>query len=281
MKHENNKSSYYKPSHYQSEDMLYEEKRILKPRRASALKLMGVSLGFVIAIVLLYIAARVFFRVENITVENNSIYSDEQIIKNFSVNEGDFLFSFSSSEAEKELCMKLPYIDKIDIRRVYPSTVEIKVEELQARYMCVQKNKYIVFSPDLKVLEVSDENKWADTVVTVELPDVRRAIEGEIIEFSGVEKTEYISGFIKSLGNFKGDTKIDKIYLSDYFNIKMLCENRYMISFGKYDAIDVKMHTLEKVIESKTVSESAAATIDISDPKEPRVIPYDRADAIS
>ena len=147
--------------------------------------------------------------------------------------------------------------------------------------LCVQKNKYIVFSPDLKVLEVSDENKWADTVVTVELPDVRRAIEGEIIEFSGVEKTEYISGFIKSLGNFKGDTKIDKIYLSDYFNIKMLCENRYMISFGKYDAIDVKMHTLEKVIESKTVSESAAATIDISDPKEPRVIPYDRADAIS
>ena len=264
-----------------NDELLYEENGLLRHRRISILKVIGIVLGFLIAISLLYFAARAFFRVSNFVVDGNNIYTTQQILDNFEVKEGDFLFSFASSEVEKKLIRDLPYIIDIEIKRIYPSTLSLNISEYKAEYICEQKDRYILFTSDLKVLEVARENKWGEDVIFVEMPDIAQAIAGDRITFFGDIKTEYISGFIKYLKDFKNKTKIDRIYLRDYFNIKMMCESRYIISFGKYDAIDVKISTLARVMQSKTVSDSAAASIDISDPKEPRVIPYDGVDAIS
>lgn len=263
------------------EDELYEEKTLLRHKNHGLFRVLFLSVGFVIAILLLYFGARMFFKIGEITVEGNQRYSVDEIVESIDVCYGDFMFSFPSSSVKNSIKKNLPYVSEVDVDCIYPSKLVITVKEYEPEYICIQKNKYIVFSNELKVLEVADENKWEDSIITVELPNVSRAIEGEKIVFSELEKTDYISGFIKNLSEFKKDVKIDKIFLSDYFNIKMLCSAKYMVSFGKYDAIEVKLHTLSKVIESKTVSESASASIDISDPKEPRVIPYDRADAIS
>lgn len=263
------------------ENELYEEKTVLRHKNHSLLRVFLMTVGFLIAMLLLYVGARFFFKVESIAVDGNTRYSEDEIINCIDVEYGDFMFSFPSSLLKEAIKQKLPYIDEVEIDRQYPSTLHITVSEYQSEYVCIQNNKYIVFSDELKALEVSDCNKWGEDSIIVEMPKVSRAIEGERIEFFDVEKTEYISGFLNNLSEFKKIVKIDKIFLSDYFNIKMLCYGKYMVSFGKCDAIDVKLHTLEKVIVSKTVTESASASIDVSDPKEPRVIPYDRADAIS
>ncbi|MBQ2863681.1 MAG: FtsQ-type POTRA domain-containing protein [Clostridia bacterium] len=264
----------------EDDDILYEEKGLLRQRRVSILKIIGISVGFIIAILLLYFAARLLFRVESISVDGNLYYTSEEIIEHIGIETGDFQFSYSCSKIEEKLSKELPYIEMATVVRHYPSGVSVSITEHEVRFILNQKNKYIAVSDELKVLEVADENKWQDRATLLELPTVSRAIEGNKLEFLDVTKTEYISGFLKSLKEFNEDVKIDKIILSDYFNIKMLCDQKYSITIGKYDSIEVKLHTLNKVMESETVSGSVAASIDMSDPKEPRVIPYDRADAI-
>ena len=270
----------YKRQLREGDDILYEEKGLLRQRRISILKVIGISAGFVIAILLLYFAARLLFRLENISVEGNLYYTSDQVIAQLDVDPGDFQFSYSCSEIQDKLLKSLPYIEKATVKRDYPKGLSVSITEYEAKYLFNQKNKYIVVTDDLKVLEVSDENKWQDRATLLELPTVSRAIEGDTLEFLSLNKTDYISGFLKSLDEFKKEIKIDKIILSDYFNIKMLCDQKYSISFGKYDSIGVKLRTLNKVMDSEVVSGSVAASIDMSDPKEPRVIPYDRVDAI-
>ena len=263
------------------DDEMYEERTALRHKNYSILRVFLLTVGFVIAILLLYFGARVFFKVGSISVSGNARYTSEQIINSVDVEYGDFMFSFPSSSLISDIKEKLPYVSRVEIERVYPSQLNITVWEYEPEYICIQNNKYIIVSPELKVLEVSDTNKWEGQAVIVELPEVSRAIEGEKIAFFNIEKTEYISGFINNLSEFKKDVKIDKIFLTDYFNIKMLCEGKCMVSFGKFDSIELKLRTLIKVLESNTIVDSASAAIDISNPKEPRVIPYDRADAIS
>ncbi len=262
------------------EDMLYEEKTVLRHRRTSTLKVLGIGLGLIIAFLLLFFAARVLFRVHTVTVEGCNRYSCEQIADGCGITEGDFMFSFATSEIKKRIGESFPYVATVEVKRKYPSLVNITVTEYEPEYICEQMGKYIVFSADLKVLEVSDTNMWENSAVLFELPTVARALEGKSIEFLDTERTEYISDFILALSNIASEHKINTAKMTDIFNIEMKCDGKYRISFGKYTDIELKMKTLAIVMSSETVRSSVAASIDVSDPKQPRVIPYDRVEGI-
>ena len=237
---------------FYGEDTLYAEKSLLKKRRQGFLRVFGVVFALIIALLLLYFAARMFFKVESFEVNGNEKYTDEQIISLCGIESGDFMFSFGKTEVKNNIYHGCPYIEEISIKRVYPSSVVIDVRETQAQYAMYDMGKYIVFSSELKVLE-----------------------------FKSPEKKEYITEFIKALGELETEMKINTVTLSDSFSIKMLCGGAYRVLFGKADELSVKMHTLTRVMQSDTIKKSAAASIDMSDPKEPRVVPYDNADMIN
>ena len=266
---------------FYGEDTLYAEKSLLKKRRQGFLRVFGVVFALIIALLLLYFAARMFFKVESFEVNGNEKYTDEQIISLCGIESGDFMFSFGKTEVKNNIYHGCPYIEEISIKRVYPSSVVIDVRETQAQYAMYDMGKYIVFSSELKVLEVSEENKWDDSLIIFELPKIERALEGYLLEFKSPEKKEYITEFIKALGELETEMKINTVTLSDSFSIKMLCGGAYRVLFGKADELSVKMHTLTRVMQSETIKKSAAASIDMSDPKEPRVVPYDNADMIN
>ena len=77
------------------------------------------------------------------------------------------------------------------------------------------------------------------------------------------------------------EQKIDIVELGDIFSVKMICEGRYTVLFGKYsnyDTLCIQMRSLSKVMASETVKNAPAASIDVSDPKQTSVIPYDSAE---
>ena len=281
MKHFRNYRRREKEKNLLGEDVLYEEKTLLRHNRISVLKVFIIILACMLAMLLLFVFARLLFRVESITVDGNDKYSADEILAVCGIEQGDLMFSFPSSKVKRQITESLPYVEKVELKREYPSTVHITLTEYDDRFMICQRDKYILISHDMKVLEVASENEWGEDVILVEIPPVSRAIEGMKLEFADIENTEYITDFILALDLLDIEQKIDRVELTDIFAVRMVCEDRYVISFGKYgkyESVSIQMRSLSKVMSSDLVKTAAAALIDVSDPKQTSVIPYDSAE---
>ena len=255
------------------DDTLVAERAVLKRRKSSYLQIFGISLALVIALVLLYGASRLIFKVDRIEVLGNERYLADDIIEKSGIEIGGFMFSFASSDIEKKIAMQLPYIESVSMKRQYPSTVVLSVSEIGPRYATVILQKQIIFSSDLKVLEVSDHTDDREDLIFIKIPAVRSAIEGHKIDFYDIENTKYITDFILSVSELGGGVKVNFADLTDSFSLKMKCNDNYEVQLGKADELNIKMRTLAKVLNSDKLNGVEGASIDMSDPKEPSFVP--------
>lgn len=280
MKYNGNYRKREREKHIIGEDALYEERTLLRHNRISALRVFIVLIGLAIALTLLFITARALFKVESITVEGAEKYTAEEIADGCGVSIGEFMFSFPASRIKEHIISNYPYVESVNVKRVYPSDLIITVAEYKNSYVVCQLDKYVLFGHDLKVLEVADSNIWGEDKICFELPRFSRALTGRIIEFADDVRTDYITGFIDALDVVDIEQSIDKITLIDYFNIKMSCEQRIFISLGKYNEkeIRLKFQTLNAIMKSDRVKNAAAVTVDITELKQQSVIPYDRVE---
>ena len=76
---------------------------------------------FVVVIVVAILVLSLFFRVEDIQVEGNSHYTDEEIIRAIDIEEGDNLFFFDRFAAVSRVFSKLPYIEELSLHRACPT----------------------------------------------------------------------------------------------------------------------------------------------------------------
>ena len=280
MKYNGNYRRREKEKHIIGEDVLYEEKTLLRHNRISALRIFIIYIGLAIAVSLLFFAVRALFKVETVRVEGTEKYTAEEIAENCGVSVGDFMFSFPASRIKEHIIFNFPYVESVNVERVYPSELIITVSEYKSSYVMSQFDKYVLFGGDLKVIEIADSDIWGDDKIHLELPTVRRALLGCKLEFSDDVRTDYITGFIDALGSVNIEQSIDKVTLTDYFNIKMSCEERILVSFGKYNEseIKLKMQTLNEIMKSERVKNAAAVSVDITELKQQSIIPYDRVE---
>ncbi len=260
---------------YSDGETLYSEKALKNKRNKRFVRFITVCFALVIATVLLFFAAKALFKVESFNVEGNSYYTAEQISEACGIDKGRFMFGFSAFDVEQRIERKCPYIEEVKVVRDYPSTVNIYVKELSACYYTSVVGKYIVISSELKVLEVSDENKYTDSLIFFELPHISVAIEGQSIEFSATEKVDYILEFIKALSEYSSEYKITRADLRESHSIKLYCGEGYEVQLGKSDEMQLKLRTLSSILASDKLKSHKYAKIDMTDPKEPSFVPID------
>lgn len=71
----------------------------------------------------------VFFRVNTMTVEGNSRYTQEEILEISGIQSGDYLVLMNKGQITKQIRQQLPYVEAVSIQRVLPDGVVIKVRE--------------------------------------------------------------------------------------------------------------------------------------------------------
>ena len=71
----------------------------------------------------------VFFRVAEVKVVGEVVYSDEEVIAASGVKQGDNLFLIPRMQVGRKILGKLPYVREVNLRRVFPDTVMIAVTE--------------------------------------------------------------------------------------------------------------------------------------------------------
>ena len=102
----------------------------IRKRRSNKSK----SFRYVPLTILLFLAALVLglcclFRITDIVITGNNLYTEEEIIQAADIARGDNLVFFSASKTGARIINRLAYANDVHIIVDYPSTVEIQLNE--------------------------------------------------------------------------------------------------------------------------------------------------------
>lgn len=111
----------------------------------------------VTAVAALTVGSTVFFQAEEILVNGNVRYTQEEIVAATGIQLGDNLYKMNKGEICRELCRDLPYIQEANIRRSLPSTIIINVRELRAVAQIAVPPTYVASAEELKQLPEGEE----------------------------------------------------------------------------------------------------------------------------
>lgn len=235
-------------------------------RRKNRIKriLTGLFFFIFLAAVAVTLCFTVFFKVSVITVEGETQYSAEEIIKSSAIKQGESLFGFSTQEVSSSITQSLPYIGKATVKRSIPDTVTIVVESAEPSCAMKTDTGYILLDKDQKVLEKTD--KIDSSIPVIALSGVEKADVGFPIKLKDTQVMSSFSLVVSSAE--KAGLNVTSYDLSDSSNIKIICENgEVTLKLGKVstDTIDRKLLLASEAIKKeKENGNSVKGTFDLT-----------------
>ena len=103
------------------------------------------------------------FNITEIQVKGNSKVATNTIISLSGLKSGENIFKFNSSIEQK--IKENRYIDTVQVSRKLPGTVNIKVEEREAKYQVNLINSYVYIDKNGYILENASEKKNVPVIV--------------------------------------------------------------------------------------------------------------------
>lgn len=235
-------------------------------RRKNRIKriLTGLFFFIFLAAVAVTLCFTVFFKVTVISVEGETQYSAEEIIKSSAIKQGESLFGFSAQEVSSSITQSLPYIGKATVKRSIPDTVTIVVESAEPSCAMKTDTGYILLDKDQKVLEKTD--KIDASIPVIALSGVEKADVGFPIKLKDTQVMSSFSLVVSSAE--KAGLNVTSYDLSDSSNIKIICENgEVTLKLGKVsaDTIDRKLLLASEAIKKeKENGNSVKGTFDLT-----------------
>lgn len=235
-------------------------------RRKNRIKriLTGLFFFIFLAAVAVTLCFTVFFKVSVITVEGETQYSAEEIIKSSAIKQGESLFGFSAQEVSSSITQSLPYIGKAEVKCSIPDTVTIVVESAEPSCAMKTDTGYILLDKDQKVLEKTD--KIDSSIPVIALSGVEKADVGFPIKLKDTQVMSSFSLVVTSAE--KAGLNVTSYDLSDSSNIKIICENgEVTLKLGKVsaDTIDRKLLLASEAIKKeKENGNSVKGTFDLT-----------------
>lgn len=231
-----------------------ERQKKIRKRRLIITFIFLICLAICVGIIL---SLTVFFPIEKVIVSGSKVYSSEQIIKKSGIEIGDNLFVVSESAVEDRLKAKLPYIENIDFKREFPSTLKIKVKDA-SEYACYFiDNEYYTVSRENWVLAKSENPPENIFVVT---GSKALCNVGSQVKFSDEETKLLMEELIASLLSEKID--INSVDLSNKIEITLRVNSRFTVNLGTTNNITEKIKHLRAMINN--ISDEKQGKINLS-----------------
>ena len=226
----------------------------------------------------------VFFKIESISASGSSKYSAEEIIAASGIKKGDNLFVSSVNDEKlkrklpyiekitvkrslpalygyffdiRQLAFKLPYIEKITVKRSLPATFTIKVTDAE-EYVCyLSGDKYYPVSRSGRVLSKTDEK--SEGIPEISAGGLTLKV-GRKLAFAK-EKTENTLNEIFENAE-KTEIRVTRVDITDELAITLGVDGRFTVNLGTSNYIDKKFAHLSGMM--KNMDASAAGKINLS-----------------
>ncbi len=230
--------------------------------RRKILKFFGIFVLLIFLIILLFSSN--LFNIKTIDVSGNVKLSDEKIISLSSLELYTNIFKFKKTNIEKKI-KENSYIENVKITRRFPNTVNIEIEEREARYMLQFADSYVYINNQGYMLEISNEKLELPILVgfTTDLSNIKA---GNRINVDDLKKMNtvikiYDSAKLNELNELI--TKID-ISNSKNYSIEMASKGKiiYLGECSNYSDLKTRMLYLKSILE-KTEGMSGELFLDV------------------
>lgn len=200
-----------------------------------------------------------FFSVKNIYANSTTIYDQETIVDACKIKKGEIIFFTNLEVASFNICSELMYIDSAKLTKRFPNTINIEVEQAAPYVNLVGDEGYIVISKNNKILEIKDSQMpEIPTVVGINyfITDNNKI---------GYENETLKDAIVDIIEKFKSSELfgLEKIDVSDVYNIKLSYANKITINFGDMKDIDYKVKTIREILFNKLKADDIG-TLDLS-----------------
>lgn len=210
-----------------------------------------------------------FFRISEIRIEGNEIYTDEQILSYLTVQTGDNLFSFRAEELANTLRKGLPFAGNIEVKRQLPSTLVIHVKERHEEFSMSVGDEVYLLSGDLLVLGRVGGSEILSGVASLQAGAVERCLVGEKVVFFDTRTSDNFEELYRCLSAYNMMPDIVSIDMTSRFDIQINYANRFSVYLGDIDSMEMKIRFLVGVLEQLRSTDSGK--IYLSDPREAAV----------
>lgn len=181
------------------------------------------------------------FNINKIEISGNINITEEQIIEKAGFNLGDNLFKINRFTIANKL-KKIGYIEKIDIDKVFPSTIRIKIDERTPYVEVIFDKEYYVFDTNGILLEKRSEPLEKLTLISnYKIEDIDEGqkldTDSDLIDIFRDEKVIDVVRKIKSI-DFADDN-----------NIKIILNKDIPVEFGSLYNLKYKLLELNEIIK--------------------------------
>lgn len=230
--------------------------------RRKLLKIIGITILLNFLIILL--CSSRLFNIKSIEVSGNTKLSDEKIISLSSLELYTNIFNFKRSNIVKNI-KENAYIEDVKVSRKYPSTVNIEVEEREARYMLQFADSYVYINNQGYMLEISNEKLELPILVgfTTDLSNIKA---GNRINVDDLKKLNTVIKIYDSAKLNDMNELITKIDISNSknYSIEMASKGKivYLGECSNYSDLKTRMLYLKSILD-KTEGSSGEIFLDI------------------
>ena len=222
------------------------------------------------AIILLVVGAVMFvsllFRVSLIQVENNTVYSDEEIIAASGLEKGVNLFFINNFTAVSSIYATMPYVEEVNLKRVMPNKVIISVNGSDAVACVAFGGDYWLINANGKLLEKIDA-KAAESFIRVEHMEPLQPVAGETLLVSETDqgKDELLKKLLSLFEKYGINNHVDYVDLEDINDPVFSYEGRFTVHMMGSGVLERRVVLAMSAISQLAPGDQGELELDSSD----------------
>jgi cell division protein FtsQ len=221
---------------------------IKKHKRKKVRKKMVLFFIFFFSITILILLKAPFFNIADIKVENNKIIDSKEIISRSELL-GKNIFYINQKDVSYKITEN-PYIEQVNLKRVFPSGIIINVVERKAVYFVKSSDGIYVLNSELKILE---KRASIDGLNLTELAGVSPTATDVGMYFTSEEKIKRIAGNIgKLLEANKSDVKFNLVNLESTTSLNILVGD-VKLMLGNDENLETKLNNCIKILKESSI----------------------------
>ncbi len=218
--------------------------------------------GAVVAITVFAVLAKtVLFDCGAIIVNNNVKYTAEQVIEKSGIKLGTSLLDIDTEKAREAIIASLAYIDDAEVKKSYPTKIEINVKEAERWYIMKYGNRPFIVS---RLGKIIDEGTDSTLPVVIGYQPVQPTVGTMLV--SEEEGKNELPALVLSAAEEAELIGITSIDITDRFEITVIVEDRITLQLGISTQLENKLHIARELIENE-ISATEKVTVNLSNPE--------------
>lgn len=243
-----------------------EEKYRVNTKKVKATTILKIVFFLAIIFAFIYLLFNLeTFNLENIQVEGNTKYSDEQIVQNSNLKLGENIFKQLLNSENKNV--NLPYIANTKLNYLIPDTIVINVEERYPMYIALDSStgKYYKIDNEGYLLEECELSSKKDELLVEGFTFGENIKFGEKINEIYIEKLEIYNSIKNEFENIQIEGSITKVNFSNSLTIVTL-DDKLNIVFANNSNLNYKVSFLKGIMQKNGNNMEGTIDMSVEDP---------------